>query len=466
MDDQRPPTDKDAKVSKSQTSVVILSKLFEKDKKKSLKENFLKEEKAAFPSSPYSQQSGNSKAFVIKSTSFQKASSDRDSLNGYQSELSKPYHLSSSNQKLSTNNVPNLTSKRSNVDSTNHISIRPKPLHKQITSNSSTQCKTEKTPTPKHNNHYFTKNSPQSLIVGSPTSNKSKSIDKSGLSSSKVNGLNLKIRSNICEAGFLKSLKNQQPKLVMNITEKPPKIEKISLSKSSVSGSKKPVLVAKNETLASYERGNQFVSTINAFKRPSIHEIDAVTMRSPSRRSDEKPADVYFSSVNREQERKSGKLHLPSISPQVSPQRVSSRAFFQNFTIDIANFSQNDTAAIEQQNSRTGQTLKPQKVEVEEKPTQETPTEKEPCIVDNYPLLIHWSQYETEKTPNIYSMYTFTKLIEQGAFAKVYQAYDMNIKLAVAVKVIDKQKMIQRNLKRMVERELEIFSSQSHPSIL
>ncbi len=62
----------------------------------------------------------------------------------------------------------------------------------------------------------------------------------------------------------------------------------------------------------------------------------------------------------------------------------------------------------------------------------------------------------------------FGDCLGQGSFAKVYEGYDKRLKLAVAVKVIDKRKIKEGETKKksLIEEEILILSKMDHPNIV
>ena len=57
--------------------------------------------------------------------------------------------------------------------------------------------------------------------------------------------------------------------------------------------------------------------------------------------------------------------------------------------------------------------------------------------------------------PNIYEHFRFHKQLGQGSFARVYEATELKLGKRFAVKVLDKLKIIEMKLRKLVEKELE-----------
>lgn len=62
----------------------------------------------------------------------------------------------------------------------------------------------------------------------------------------------------------------------------------------------------------------------------------------------------------------------------------------------------------------------------------------------------------------------FGDCLGQGSFAKVYDGFDKSLKRPVAIKVIDKRKIRDHEIKKkaLIEEEVSIFSRMSHPNIV
>lgn len=67
--------------------------------------------------------------------------------------------------------------------------------------------------------------------------------------------------------------------------------------------------------------------------------------------------------------------------------------------------------------------------------------------------------------PNIKEELHFGEAIGQGSFAVVYEGFDLVEKVPVAIKVMEKKKIIEKNNKSMIEKELQIISGLNHPNI-
>jgi tRNA A-37 threonylcarbamoyl transferase component Bud32 len=59
----------------------------------------------------------------------------------------------------------------------------------------------------------------------------------------------------------------------------------------------------------------------------------------------------------------------------------------------------------------------------------------------------------------------FDKLLGQGSFAKVYHGIDLQTMKDVAIKSMEKRKLIELGVQKMIEKELEIIQSIKHPNI-
>lgn len=97
---------------------------------------------------------------------------------------------------------------------------------------------------------------------------------------------------------------------------------------------------------------------------------------------------------------------------------------------------------------------KPYPAAIEEETTKQSSTK-----VQNE---IRWSG---NTWPNIKEELHFGEAIGQGSFAVVYEGFDLLEKIPVAIKVMEKKKIIEKNNKAMIEKELQIISNISHPNI-
>lgn len=61
---------------------------------------------------------------------------------------------------------------------------------------------------------------------------------------------------------------------------------------------------------------------------------------------------------------------------------------------------------------------------------------------------------------------TISKCIGQGSFAKVYEGFDKILKKTVAIKVIDKKRIIEQNRKQMIQSEVNILALMKHKHIV
>ncbi|XP_047948303.1 CBL-interacting protein kinase 2-like [Salvia hispanica] len=62
--------------------------------------------------------------------------------------------------------------------------------------------------------------------------------------------------------------------------------------------------------------------------------------------------------------------------------------------------------------------------------------------------------------------YEFGKLLGQGTFAKVYHARDMNNGESVAIKVIDKEKIVKVGMVEQIKREISVMKLVRHPNVV
>ena len=67
--------------------------------------------------------------------------------------------------------------------------------------------------------------------------------------------------------------------------------------------------------------------------------------------------------------------------------------------------------------------------------------------------------------PNIYDHIKFHKQLGQGSFARVYEATELKSGKRFAVKVIDKLKIIEMKIRKLVEKEVEILQLLRHQNI-
>src|SRR5262245_26654654 len=67
---------------------------------------------------------------------------------------------------------------------------------------------------------------------------------------------------------------------------------------------------------------------------------------------------------------------------------------------------------------------------------------------------------------SLFGKYEVGKLLGCGAFAKVYQAWDISTGGNVAIKVVSKHKVIKGNLTAHVKREISIMRRLRHPNIV
>lgn len=108
-------------------------------------------------------------------------------------------------------------------------------------------------------------------------------------------------------------------------------------------------------------------------------------------------------------------------------------------------------------------------VQVKRKETEgeeETKTPSNPVLVCSKPEI----KWMGDSWPDVFKQIAFEKLIGQGTFAKVYVARDKTLpretaNSRVAVKVVDKSKIIELGCRRFLDQELEIISSLDHENI-
>ena len=60
---------------------------------------------------------------------------------------------------------------------------------------------------------------------------------------------------------------------------------------------------------------------------------------------------------------------------------------------------------------------------------------------------------------------TFTSVLGQGSFAKVYEGYDKKLKMGVAIKVIDKRKITEPKRRALIQTEVNILGRMKHKNI-
>jgi tRNA A-37 threonylcarbamoyl transferase component Bud32 len=66
---------------------------------------------------------------------------------------------------------------------------------------------------------------------------------------------------------------------------------------------------------------------------------------------------------------------------------------------------------------------------------------------------------------NVEDELTFTSCLGQGSFAKVYEGYDKRNKMNVAIKVIDKRKVLEPKRRALIQTEINILSKMKHRNI-
>lgn len=76
--------------------------------------------------------------------------------------------------------------------------------------------------------------------------------------------------------------------------------------------------------------------------------------------------------------------------------------------------------------------------------------------------LISWSE---ELTLDVEKELTFTSCLGQGSFAKVYEGFDKRQKQPVAIKVIDKRKILEHKRRQLIQTEVNILARMKHRHI-
>ena len=66
---------------------------------------------------------------------------------------------------------------------------------------------------------------------------------------------------------------------------------------------------------------------------------------------------------------------------------------------------------------------------------------------------------------NVEEELTFTSCLGQGSFAKVYEGFDKRNKMNVAIKVIDKRKVLEPKRRALIQTEISILSKMKHRNI-
>lgn len=66
---------------------------------------------------------------------------------------------------------------------------------------------------------------------------------------------------------------------------------------------------------------------------------------------------------------------------------------------------------------------------------------------------------------NVEEELTFTSCLGQGSFAKVYEGFDKRNKMNVAIKVIDKRKVLEPKRRALIQTEINILSKMKHRNI-
>lgn len=66
---------------------------------------------------------------------------------------------------------------------------------------------------------------------------------------------------------------------------------------------------------------------------------------------------------------------------------------------------------------------------------------------------------------NVEDELTFTSCLGQGSFAKVYEGFDKKNKMNVAIKVIDKRKVLEPKRRALIQTEINILSKMKHRNI-
>lgn len=66
---------------------------------------------------------------------------------------------------------------------------------------------------------------------------------------------------------------------------------------------------------------------------------------------------------------------------------------------------------------------------------------------------------------NVEDELTFTSCLGQGSFAKVYEGFDKRNKMSVAIKVIDKRKVLEPKRRALIQTEINILSKMKHRNI-
>lgn len=76
--------------------------------------------------------------------------------------------------------------------------------------------------------------------------------------------------------------------------------------------------------------------------------------------------------------------------------------------------------------------------------------------------LITWSE---DLTLDVEKELNFTSCLGQGSFAKVYEGYDKRLKQPVAIKVIDKRKILEQKRRQLIQTEVNLLARMKHKHI-
>lgn len=74
-------------------------------------------------------------------------------------------------------------------------------------------------------------------------------------------------------------------------------------------------------------------------------------------------------------------------------------------------------------------------------------------------------QWRDDITIDMEKELTFTSCLGQGSFAKVYEGYDKKSKMNVAIKVIDKRKILEPKRRNLIQQEVNLLARMKHPNI-
>ena len=107
-------------------------------------------------------------------------------------------------------------------------------------------------------------------------------------------------------------------------------------------------------------------------------------------------------------------------------------------------------------------TIQPSTLETERGKAEKKTGSSTRCTNEQDGITIQWRD---DIVLDVEKELTFTSCLGQGSFAKVYEGYDKRLKMPVAIKVIDKRKVLEPKRRSLIQTEVNILARMKHKNI-